>query len=117
MNAWLVIFWVFILGGFGAAGDWVRNMVSDHHDRKTRKLKAAEQARKELEAANRPPEPICGCTHHLSKHGKDGCHESVMTPVSWDAKRKPVTYEERRCNCQQYVGPEPLGTIYAPEVF
>lgn len=119
MSFWLVIFWVFILGGFGAAGDWVRNMVADHHKRKTRNLEAAEQKRKELEAANRPPEPICGCTHHLSQHALSGkCHEMMRFPTAWDAKKKPVSYEERQCNCQRYIGPEPLGAvIYAPEVF
>ncbi|MET9023467.1 hypothetical protein ABZV93_26190 [Actinopolymorpha sp. NPDC004070] len=40
----------------------------------------------------------------------------MQTPVAWDADRLPVKYEARQCNCQQYVGPEPLGTIYAPEI-
>jgi hypothetical protein len=25
-------------------------------------------------------------------------------------------YEPRPCNCQQYIGPEPLGIVYAPEI-
>lgn len=116
MNGWTVALWVFLLGGFGAAGKWYQEVAAAYHQRKMDRLDAENRRRLELEAANRPPEPICGCTHHLAQHGADGCHEMVRTATVWDAKRKPVSYEIRRCTCQQYIGPEPLGTIYAPEI-
>lgn len=112
-----VVFWVFILGGFGGAGEWCRSMLSDRRKHKLRKLELEAKKRKELEEANRPPDPICGCEHHLAKHGADGCHADVMAAVTWDAKKKPTSYERRRCNCQRYVGPEPLSQVYAPELF
>jgi hypothetical protein len=87
------------------------------HQRKLELMKAEEQHRQALAAANRPPEPICGCTHHLAKHDKQGvCHETVESPTAWDADHKPVAYEPRPCACQQYIGPEPLGTVFAPEI-
>ncbi|MHB6908000.1 hypothetical protein [Streptomyces sp. CB02959] len=70
-----------------------------------------------LEAADRPPVPVCGCEHHLAKHDKQGkCHETVRTAVVWDADHQPVRYEARQCACQQYVGPEPLSRVYAEDL-
>jgi hypothetical protein len=42
------------------------------------------------------PQPVCGCSHHLSFHSPTtgGC-----------------AVED--CRCQQYVGPEPLGHVFA----
>jgi hypothetical protein len=68
----------------------------------------------ELLAANRSPDPVCGCTHHLAKHGK--CHEMVEAPTAWDAELKPLQYEPRQCTCQQYIGPEPLARIFATDI-
>ncbi|MFB7667837.1 hypothetical protein ACFC1R_28600 [Kitasatospora sp. NPDC056138] len=102
-------------------GGWVernvRGALRTRHKRKLELLRIADRQRRELEAAKRPPEPICGCTHHLAKHDRTGrCHEQVECPAAWDADRKPVRYEPRPCNCQQYIGPEPLGTVFAAEL-
>ncbi|GHF54587.1 hypothetical protein GCM10010218_39800 [Streptomyces mashuensis] len=112
---WAVIPAVIIGGGW--INENVRRALKDRHERKLELLRATERQQLALEAANRPPEPVCGCTHHLAKHDKQGtCHEMVEAPTAWDADRKPVQYEARRCNCQQYVGPEPLGTVFAPDI-
>ena len=50
-------------------------------------------------AALRPPpepQPVCGCTHHLS------FHNPATSACAVDD-----------CRCQQYIGPEPLGHIVA----
>jgi len=45
-----------------------------------------------------PPEPqaVCGCTHHLSFHNPRTSACAV-----------------EGCRCQQYIGPEPLGHVFA----
>ncbi|WP_369393198.1 hypothetical protein AB5J72_40825 [Streptomyces sp. CG1] len=80
-------------------------------------LETARQERREPAAARKPPEPVCGCTHHLAKHDKKGkCHELVQVPVAWDADHKPVQYEARQCTCQQYMGPQPHSQVYAEDL-
>ncbi|WP_189308117.1 hypothetical protein [Streptomyces albospinus] len=80
-------------------------------------LETSRQERHELAAAQKPPEPVCGCTHHLAKHDKKGtCHELVQVPVAWDADHRPVQYEAGQCTCQQYVGPQPLSQVYAEDL-
>ncbi|NEC15490.1 hypothetical protein G3I34_25120 [Streptomyces sp. SID8014] len=106
-----------LLGGGSWIGESVRSALKARHTRRLELQRAETERQRALDAASRPPEPICGCTHHLAKHDKQGtCHERVEAPVEWDADRKPVKFEERPCNCQRYVGPEPLGTVYAPEI-
>ncbi len=59
-----------------------------------------------------PPKPICTCGHPLSSHSpktRECCVETVRTMAGREVGR----YE---CPCQQYIGPEPLPTVYAPEV-
>lgn len=74
----LIVFWT---GGFGWAVDNVRTALRNRHTRKLELLEASKQERLAVEAANRPPEPVCGCTHHLAKHDKRGkCHERVEVP-------------------------------------
>ena len=108
---WLVP--VVIVGG-GRLSEVGRKALKTRHQRRLDLIKAAEQKRLAVEAANRPPEPVCGCTHHLAKHDRSGkCHEVVEAPIAWDAERKPLQFESRPCNCQQYIGPEPLGTVFA----
>jgi hypothetical protein len=64
-----------------------------------------------------PPEPICGCHHHLALHDL-----AKKTCTGWT---KHVTlYEngiERKwefypCKCKHYVGPEYLPQYVAPEL-
>jgi hypothetical protein len=112
---WLIA--LFAVGGFGAVTDTVRGALRTRHERKLERIEARTKEGRALEAAARPPEPICGCTHHLAKHDKQGkCHEVVEVPTAWDADRKPVRFEPGTCNCQQYVGPQPLSSVYAEEI-
>jgi hypothetical protein len=106
-----------LFGGGGWISGSVREALKTRHTRKLEVLEAAERKQLALDAAKRPPEPVCGCTHHLAKHDKSGrCHETVQAPTAWDSERKPIRYEPQPCNCQQYIGPEPLGTIFATEI-
>ncbi|MFE4449732.1 hypothetical protein [Streptomyces sp. NPDC056796] len=60
--------------------------------------------------AENGPEPICGCRHHLAYHdAREGvCYAEV---------RDSDHAEERsQCSCRRYSGPEPLATLYAPEL-
>ncbi|MEV4613180.1 hypothetical protein AB0K43_11340 [Kitasatospora sp. NPDC049258] len=117
MGGWIWAVIPAVLVGGGWVGDSVRGALKTRHERKLDLQQAAERRQLALDAAHRPPEPVCGCTHHLAKHDKQGkCHEVVEAPTAWDAERKPLRYEPRPCNCQQYIGPEPLGTIFAPEI-
>ncbi|WP_171169806.1 hypothetical protein [Streptomyces sp. I05A-00742] len=114
---WAVIFGGPLAGVVGAVGGNVRAGLRTRHERKLELMEAKHKQRAELEAADKPPTPVCGCGHHLAKHDKQGkCHESVESAVAWDADKKPVAYERERCNCQQYVGPQPLTTFYAEEL-
>lgn len=36
--------------------------------------------------------------------------------TAWDENKKPKRYELAQCNCQQYVGPQPLSQIYADDI-
>ncbi|OON81177.1 hypothetical protein B1H18_07350 [Streptomyces tsukubensis] len=102
-------------------GGWIRENLQSalrtRHERKLELQHAAERRQVAVEAANKPPDPVCGCTHHLAKHDKLGkCHETVKAPVEWSGDDAPVRYEPRQCNCQQYIGPEPLATVFATEL-
>jgi len=114
------IWWVFVffmVGGFGWIADTGRSVLSTRHERRMERLKLVENERSAIEEANKPPVPVCGCTHHLAKHDRKGkCHEDAEVAVEWDENRKPLKYELRRCTCQQYVGPQPLSQIYADEL-
>ncbi|WP_354643744.1 hypothetical protein [Kitasatospora camelliae] len=117
MGGWIWALVPAVIVGGGWVGDNVRGALKTRHERRMELQQAAERRQLALDAANRPPEPVCGCTHHLAKHDKQGkCHEVVEAPTAWDADRKPLRYEARPCNCQQYVGPEPLGTVFAQEI-
>ncbi len=87
---------VFIFGG-GVAGG-VREAINRHHKRRLAILEAKTKLRGAAQAPIGPPEPqpVCGCTHHLSFH-----HPKTLT----------CAYES--CRCQQYIGPEPLGHVIA----
>ncbi|MFE2289612.1 hypothetical protein [Streptomyces sp. NPDC059452] len=114
-------FWAFLIFswivGFLWTDDTISKALRKRHKRKLRLLEAGQRERLAIEAAHRPPEPVCGCTHHLAKHDKQGlCHEQVEVPTAWDKDKKPLSYEPGRCNCQQYVGPQPLSQVYAEEL-
>ncbi len=96
------------------------------------------EARKERRAELLPKQPICGCTDHLAFHNPatGRCEAQRREVVHWirnpeldewlkDDTRlesdRPKQYvaaewELRQCACQRYTGPEPLGTLFAPEL-
>ncbi|WP_042407284.1 hypothetical protein [Streptacidiphilus carbonis] len=117
MGGWLWLLIPAVIVGGGRLGELLQGSLRTRHERRLELLKATEQRQLALDAANRPPEPVCGCTHHLAKHDRSGkCHEVVEAPTAWDAARKPLKYEARPCNCQQYIGPEPLGMVFAQDI-
>ncbi len=78
--------------------------------------KARIERRQEQERALSGPEPVCGCRHHLAYHDtRDGrCYAVVKGKRAKDADDDAVA--PRQCSCRQYAGPEPLVTLYAPEL-
>jgi hypothetical protein len=113
-HLWMLWFLIPIAGGVSAK--W-RQAAYRRHQRKLELIRVEQEREKALAAASRPPEPICGCDHHLAKHDKQGvCHETIEAATAWDADHRPTAWESRPCACQQYVGPEPLSTIYAPDL-
>lgn len=84
-----------------------------------------------------PPQPVCGCGHHLSFHDPVTSHcghvESVVVDIvevvrtkagnpvldTWGYVQKARTQDyrgEHTCGCKRYIGPEPLTAYYAPEI-
>lgn len=66
----------------------------------------------------KPPEPICGCDHPLAYHNpKTGiCGGEEKQYAVWDATARRHVDKMVRCTGQQYDGPTPLPTMYAPEI-
>ncbi|MFG2195467.1 hypothetical protein [Streptomyces sp. NPDC048639] len=97
---------VIIAGGYVVGGVWDR-VKAAARDRRT-------ERRREING----PEPICGCRHHLAYHDpKEGrCYAEVKKPVEWDEDGDEIRFAHERCPCRRYAGPEPLATLYAPEV-
>ncbi|WP_441249338.1 hypothetical protein [Kitasatospora sp. McL0602] len=115
MGGWIWALIPAVLTGGGWARDVIRRGQQDRHQRKMAVIEATEKRQAALEARDRPADPVCGCEHHLAKHDREGrCHEVVQAPTGWDADRNPTGYAPAPCTCQRYVGPEPLGTVYAP---
>jgi hypothetical protein len=84
---------IFILGPMAGGA------LQQHHARRLRIIAAkGELAARRKAALIPPPEPqaICGCGHHLSFHNP-----------------RTGACAEDGCRCQQYVGPEPLGHVFA----
>lgn len=97
-----IVLAVLLLGGSVAA---LRKEIERRHQRK-------------LEIAQ-GPQPVCGCRHHYAYHSpKTGsCAAVSKTPVRWDRDfGSPTRWEHLPCTCQRYVGPEPLETLYMPEI-
>lgn len=69
-------------------------------------------ARRRLDA---PQQPICGCRHHRSMHDpKTGeCYASVRQD-RWNKYGDHTGYNHVACACQQYVGPEPIQSVWVP---
>lgn len=103
MDPSLIIFLIFVLLLMGAGG--IRKEIERRHQRK-------------LEITQ-GPQPICGCKHHYAYHNPKtgGCAAVSKTPVKWDDDfGSPTKWQHLPCTCQRYVGPEPLETLYMPEI-
>ncbi|WP_306663113.1 hypothetical protein, partial [Streptomyces alkaliphilus] len=116
--AWMWIVGIFLICGGGA---WIAETLRDgrqnRHERRLEELRIRERQLRRAEERERPPEPVCGCGHHLAMHDRDGhCHEVVRRPTGWDADREPLGYEPADCLCRQYVGPQPLSRIFAEDL-
>ena len=73
-----------------------------HHSRRLKILAAKAELAERRGAALKPPpepQPVCGCSHHLSFHNP-----------------RTGACAEEGCRCQQYVGPEPLGHVFAQPI-
>jgi hypothetical protein len=84
---------VFIIGPIGGGA------LREHHKRRLAVIAAkADLTEKRTAALKAPsePQPVCGCSHHLSFHNP---HTSACAVDG--------------CRCQHYVGPEPLGYVFA----
>ncbi|WP_234010434.1 hypothetical protein [Streptomyces sp. SPB074] len=117
MSTWLwVLFFVVVFGG-GGIGERARRALRPRHARRLELTEAKARGERERREAARPPEPVCGCGHHLATHDEDGhCHETVRAAVAWGADDKPERYEARDCPCQRHVGPELLPLTFAQEL-
>lgn len=98
---WIVL--LFILFG-GGVSNFIRTEINRRHERK-----------RELTYG---PRPVCGCGHHYSFHNaKTGlCMHGGRVATKWDECGEPVKWEMKQCGCQRYVGPQPLDSLYAPEI-
>ncbi len=84
---------IFVIGPFTGG------ILQNHHRRRLAIIAAKNKlAEQKSQALKPPPEPqaICGCSHHLSFHNPQTSACAVDD-----------------CRCQQYVGPEPLGHVFA----
>jgi hypothetical protein len=91
-------FVLFLIFGGGITGA-VQNAMRRHHKHRLDIIAAKAELAQSKNAALRPPpdpQPVCGCTHHLS------FHNPATSTCAVDG-----------CRCQQYIGPEPLGHIVA----
>ncbi|MEU7861573.1 hypothetical protein [Nonomuraea sp. NPDC049141] len=115
------IWLIFALALLGVGG-WVRDLVS-------RVLEHRRELALEKTKAGQPPEPVCGCGHHIAFHepSTGQCHSQVRVVTKWmrnpsfgedDGKPEEIAmeWESQQCPCRRYSGPEPLTTLYAPEL-
>ena len=87
--------WLALIFGGGIAGS-IREGVGRHHKRRLAIMEAKTKLRTAVPPGPVEPQPVCGCSHHLSFHSP-----------------KTLTCAFDGCRCQQYIGPEPLGHIIA----
>jgi hypothetical protein len=66
----------------------------------------------------KPPEPICGCTHHYSYHDPQTgeCGAGVRVPSRYNDYGAVTAWKTAECACLQYSGPQPLPEYFVPEV-
>jgi hypothetical protein len=90
---WMALVFFFVFGGS------IREGLRRNHRRRLAIIAAKSELAQTKNAALQPPpepQPVCGCSHHLSFH----------SPVT-----SACAVED--CRCQQYIGPEPLGHVMA----
>lgn len=64
-----------------------------------------------------PPQPVCGCDHHLAHHHPESkvCKAAVQQRYQTSGGSWRVRWVD--CACQQYTGPEPITSeIWVPPV-
>ncbi len=87
----------FVFGGVGSGiAASVRRAIGRRHDRRLAIIEAKTRLRGAMTAELADPQPVCGCSHHLSFHNP-----------------RTSTCAVDDCQCQQYIGPEPLGHVIA----
>lgn len=66
----------------------------------------------------KPIEALCGCEHHHAMHdaGTGHCHSQVDEPLTYNACGSPTSFRKVQCPCRRYSGPEPIPSLYAPEI-
>jgi len=75
--------------------------------------------RKRSHKPPKPVRPICGCGHDRSYHdGETGQCHGLMDgdPLRYNAWNEPTAWKQVPCACRHYTGPEPLPSLYAPEI-
>ena len=95
----IIQYWWVALVVFFVFGGSIREGLRRHHKRRLDIIAAKAELAERKSAASLPPpdpQPICGCSHHLS------FHNPATSACAVDD-----------CRCQQYVGPEPLGHVLA----
>jgi len=66
-----------------------------------------------------PSQPVCGCQHHRSMHadgGKGECMVAVGDESVFNSRGDWIGRRPVGCACQQYVGPEPISSLWTPPV-
>lgn len=68
--------------------------------------------------ARRPapePKPVCGCEHHMALHDREtGVCNGAITVELWNRHNERAGRRQDPCPCRQYVGPEPITSVWAP---
>lgn len=126
MGTWGWIIFPFILFLFGA-GSWIARHIDSMVEwrREVKAHKLGMTPREPIQA------PVCGCGHNFSFHdpqtGK--CHATARQATKWERdegydpgydepedEMVAVEWETVPCPCRRYVGPEPLTTLYSPDL-
>lgn len=65
----------------------------------------------------KPVEAVCGCTHHHSMHAPETGQCNAAVEISkYNEFGGWVGKDYRPCACRRYSGPEPIPTLFAPEI-
>lgn len=97
---------IILAGGMVAGGavDRFKRLAQDRREERQRKING--------------PEPVCGCGHHLAYHDLRDlrCYAEVKRPKAELAADGTRIDTWQQCECRRYAGPEPLATLYAPQI-